>query len=515
MDYGAYKTANDAGTGSLLHPDDAAIAPVVRLAKMPVSAMYSRPISLEQSPGKLTLRRSRSSLNSDHNSIGMLSSEPGPTVSPPTGALSNSGKKRSSRKLVKKNSLELMKKRSVDFFSDRSARRSNAQGLGGAGQGPAAGLNLSGSTANLAEEPEDTGLDGTSQIKETASQDPSPERVSASPAMDTTDGSYGVSSGRFIPTRESSLRHSYGGSPSTKKRRSGRHSRYSSVGSKDVTIGQDLVEDKTEEDQTVRRIEELKAQKRRRDDEIRNEERAGRTKSKSPGPTPVSLQPVPSVSDVWPTIDVVTGPSGVMDKPKEIGESAPAPLVLTHKSTANRHASGPLSPKVGNVQTPEKLPGDQGPRRTPRLKQGSRPVTPKSLDQHQRTFSNPRSPNPRSLSGNEERPSSADSVDAAVDAFLSSPRLTQRIVHPHTGRVIAFSEVGDSKGHAVICCVGMGLTRYLTAFYDELAWTLKLRLITPDRPGVGESQACTDGSGTPLSWPGAFHPIPLKSLQFS
>ena len=46
----------------------------------------------------------------------------------------------------------------------------------------------------------------------------------------------------------------------------------------------------------------------------------------------------------------------------------------------------------------------------------------------------------------------------------------------------------------------MGLTRYLTAFYDELAKTLRLRLITPDRPGVGESEPCLDGSGTPLNW---------------
>jgi hypothetical protein len=68
--------------------------------------------------------------------------------------------------------------------------------------------------------------------------------------------------------------------------------------------------------------------------------------------------------------------------------------------------------------------------------------------------------------------------------------------------MIAFSEVGDPSGYAVICCVGMGLTRYLTAFYDELAWTLKLRLITPDRPGVGESEPIPDGSGTPLGWAG-------------
>jgi len=100
----------------------------------------------------------------------------------------------------------------------------------------------------------------------------------------------------------------------------------------------------------------------------------------------------------------------------------------------------------------------------------------------------------------EERPSSADSVDQDVNAFIHAPRLSQKIRHPASGRTIAFSEVGDPKGHAVFCCVGMGLTRYVTAFYDELAMTLRLRLITPDRPGVGGSQS--DPNGTPLSWPG-------------
>ncbi|KAF2816433.1 alpha/beta-hydrolase [Mytilinidion resinicola] len=99
----------------------------------------------------------------------------------------------------------------------------------------------------------------------------------------------------------------------------------------------------------------------------------------------------------------------------------------------------------------------------------------------------------------EERPSSVDSVDLAVEAYLDSPRLSQKVRHPQTGRVICFSEVGDPRGFAVFCCVGMGLTRYVMSFYDELALTLKLRLITADRPGVGESQS--DSNGTPLSWP--------------
>lgn len=101
-----------------------------------------------------------------------------------------------------------------------------------------------------------------------------------------------------------------------------------------------------------------------------------------------------------------------------------------------------------------------------------------------------------------ERPRSADSIDDSVESYLCSPRLSQTIKHPQTGRVISFSEVGDPNGSAVFCCVGMGLTRYITAFYDELALTLKLRLITPDRPGVGDSEPYADGTATPLGWPG-------------
>lgn len=95
-----------------------------------------------------------------------------------------------------------------------------------------------------------------------------------------------------------------------------------------------------------------------------------------------------------------------------------------------------------------------------------------------------------------------DSIEDAVEQYLNAPRLSHTIKHPATGRTIAFSEVGDPEGAAVFVCVGMGLTRYVTAFFDELATTLRLRLITLDRPGVGASEPFppTDKSG-PLSWP--------------
>ncbi|CAK4028549.1 Hypothetical predicted protein [Lecanosticta acicola] len=95
-----------------------------------------------------------------------------------------------------------------------------------------------------------------------------------------------------------------------------------------------------------------------------------------------------------------------------------------------------------------------------------------------------------------------DSIGNAVNEYLDSPRLTKFVKNPTTGRKIAFSEVGDPQGGAVFVCVGMGLTRFVTAFFDELAVMLRLRLITLDRPGVGASEPLppTDKSG-PLKWP--------------
>lgn len=95
-----------------------------------------------------------------------------------------------------------------------------------------------------------------------------------------------------------------------------------------------------------------------------------------------------------------------------------------------------------------------------------------------------------------------DSIEVAVDEFLFEPRLNQKVKNSHTGRLVSFSEVGDPNGAAVFICVGMGLTRFVTAFYDELATTLRLRLITVDRPGVGNSEPypAADKIG-PLDWP--------------
>ena len=136
------------------------------------------------------------------------------------------------------------------------------------------------------------------------------------------------------------------------------------------------------------------------------------------------------------------------------------------------------------------------------LEKENQDPTLRSRSSFSRSFTEPL-PAEYSLKKSTRPPSTvADSIDEAVDDYLDNPRLSQKISDPVTGRMIAFSEVGDPTGSVVFCCVGMGTTRFLTTFYDELAMTLKLRLITPDRPGIGDSEPYVDGLGTPLGWPG-------------
>ncbi|KAF1966139.1 alpha/beta-hydrolase [Bimuria novae-zelandiae CBS 107.79] len=187
----------------------------------------------------------------------------------------------------------------------------------------------------------------------------------------------------------------------------------------------------------------------------------------------------------------------------ESGESIPKPIRSASDEIATRHLSLSITPSTSSSFQH---------RPTVKKKRWSHPDLPAKAErshnakvdalratavQEVPVRAAPVQSPPRSVI--EERPASMDSIDMEVEGYLNSPRLSQKIRHPQTGRVISFSEVGDPQGFAVFVCVGMGLTRYVMAFYDQLALTLKLRLITPDRPGIGGSQI--DPNGTPLSWP--------------
>lgn len=192
---------------------------------------------------------------------------------------------------------------------------------------------------------------------------------------------------------------------------------------------------------------------------------------------------------------------------EDLEEGAPFPAVAQGR-------------RRSNPQLPDVLDINKAKRNSSKLKRLSGSLSPRP-DEKQMAAAAEASKKERAVVEDKhvvyERPESADSIDDAVEAYLCSPRLSQKIRHPQTGRVISFSEVGDSEGYAVFCCVGMGLTRYITAFYDELALTLKLRLITPDRPGVGDSEPYADGTATPLSWPDDVYAIcqALKITKFS
>ncbi|KAF7531567.1 hypothetical protein G7Z17_g13720 [Cylindrodendrum hubeiense] len=203
------------------------------------------------------------------------------------------------------------------------------------------------------------------------------------------------------------------------------------------------------------------------------------------------------------------------DLPGEDDEDEGAPFPAVAQGRRRNPSNDRNSRRRSGHHSPIPPDGLKLKRSSSRLKRLSAGLSPKPDDRNQE----PPAPelNHVPIPTGYERPQSADSVDDAVESYLCSPRLSQKIKHPQTGRVISFSEVGDSEGSAVFCCVGMGLTRYITAFYDELALTLKLRLITPDRPGVGDSEPYSDGTATPLSWPDDVYAIcqALKITKFS
>ncbi|KAI9894226.1 MAG: hypothetical protein M1814_004080 [Vezdaea aestivalis] len=356
---------------------------------------------------------------------------------------------------------------------------------------------------------------------------------------------------RLIPTRDSSLRGAR--SPSQKKRNSYQSSRRSSR--QESTLGTTEEEGGRPRNGSGDGAQSMKSV----DATIDDQETPRPRKTKHYPPAIITSEPPMKLSSPLSS-PALTGPksprmqqtngaqpmTSMALPPTKVqqtvagtdDESAPSPAIVQRRPRdieprAISFTGRPKPPKYPSVtdRSPslDILPGtvlSTPPQRTSsRLKRVSLPTSPSS-DKHRRLASTPIQPIGRhsessaarpSASAIDERPSSADSIDDAVEAYTCSPRLSQKIRHPQSGRTISFSEVGDSQGFAVFCCVGMGLTRYITAFYDELAQTLKLRLITPDRPGIGDSDAYTDGTKTPLGWPDDVYAIcqALKITKFS
>lgn len=326
----------------------------------------------------------------------------------------------------------------------------------------------------------------------------SPAKGGVSPAL-STGSQGGIGSGRYIPARDSSLRKA----PTTTKKRSSQRSSRQSGKQKATEDG----------DETITELDEPKSERKR--EKGRRDHQAVSTEGPSKMMEPLDSLEMPHPSKATTLASKQVGESAKVEQHlvvEDVEDGAPFPAVAQRKArpSPDRGSRSTSQKRRSGKSTPEPLETSQPKRNGSRLKRLSAPLSPRSSekDSHQRSSSTPlsRVGSPEPVKPPQihvdDRPSSADSIDDAVEAYLCSPRLSQKIRHPQTGRTISFSEVGDSEGFAVFCCVGMGLTRYITAFYDELALTLKLRLITPDRPGVGDSEPYNDGTATPLSWPG-------------
>lgn len=496
MNDGSYKPTEDPPHSPFLHPDDAAASPVIRMARAPPSPKSKSTFAADSPSLRPVSRGSYTSSKAayEDSAFGMITAEPGPRVSAAPSIASSSSEQRKSIK----GQLGLLKKTSREFTSSKERQADRLRKTSSYNDSlrynvprNRASLRSMHSMADLAEEGRPSSLVMEAHKENAASTPPSRERHSLQSVREgpTTPG--GIGGNRVIPARESSLRHSF--SSSSKKHRSARNSRYSSTGSKDIKVDSGVFSAGGEAEQVTKRIQELKDQQQK----IKTELETDNSPSKSTtveSPRQVAAPQAPT------ELDEDQAQSDADRISDDFEESAPSPAVMTGKSSTKVRTNPPVTAKT-NWQPPgTRLSSDRSERneKAARRRQSFELSTP---TRHHRRYSSAQF-SPSHATTVDERRLSIDSIDFAVADHVSSPKLTQKVSHPTTGRIIAFSEVGDPRGHVVLCCLGMGLTRYLMAFYDELARTLKLRLITLDRPGVGESGPYMDESDTPLNWPG-------------
>ena len=316
-----------------------------------------------------------------------------------------------------------------------------------------------------------------------------------------------VGDGKKIPSRNSSLRHSMGATSSPRIKRTSRYSEKDTSKEDEDVIPESIPQSKIKEEtatesDTVKRIEELNARRAswNQNSQIHKPPFNMRAFMKESSTPVVPIKEALTRTVSTPTVTIISTELHPMDgQPSPVRKRSQllrngSPLLRAQSDTV---VPTSLSTSPAAVK-PDQSNNKKSRRKSKRASRNATPLSPNGVDLSHFGIDESDKVN--------DRPPTADSIDVEVDEFLAAPRLSQKISDPYTGRVVAFSEVGDPEGSAVICCVGMGLTRYLTAFYDDLARTLKLRLITPDRPGVGESDAYIDGSDTPLGWSGERKP---------
>ncbi|KAL4999536.1 hypothetical protein BDV10DRAFT_53104 [Aspergillus recurvatus] len=493
--YGSHNPVDDPPHSPFLHPDDAAASPIIRMArapptpKSPKSPKFKlnpeRPVSLGRPTSQASLNSYRATF--EDPVFGTITAEPGPQRVSTAASIHSTSSRKSLRSLLKRQSREFPSEK--DKHIDRLRKTNScADGLRHHVSRSRASLRSLHSMADVVEEGRPSEFSMDAYREHTISTSTGIERPSLQSNHESAPSTPGgIGSGRIIPVRESSLRHGYSSSP--KHRKSGRHSRYSSTASRDVKTDSGISGvSGAETEQVSKRIQELKDQQQK----IKSELETDNT-PQQPTKEPSPVQQTQARSDTA---------SSIVQHELIIDESAPSPAVLTGRSRSFSRNSPQVAsrPTIVSSQSLAARQSFDRPDPMEKLRYRRSVESQPAPRSHHRSPSGPISLNRSSVVA-EDRPSSADSVDLAVFEYVASPKLTRRVRHPTSGRVIAFSEVGDPKGHMVLCCLGMGLTRYLMAFYDELARSLGLRLVTLDRPGVGESGPYTTDAGTPLSWP--------------
>lgn len=516
VDYGAFSqpSLNDLQEEDVSLDELAASPPVIRTAKPPSG--FS-PLTAPRSPkspsgrdstGFKTLLggkgsssglnesrpSSRGSLASAAGSIGNLSVERNLPLGEPKG-LKNQRSHDSWGKKAGRSSKGLMYMSSRERLREKSLDRKQAS-VGESSGGP-----LSPGITNFPTRPDPFLAESVINEEPHTDSPPRQERNS-----DLVEGINSVgASPRHIPTRDSSLRKT-GSSAKKSASRTSRSSKRESENGPGETIHE------LEEHSPSNRLHRGDTEKRRNQSTQQSQE-AERFASSSDRPRKPKpeLSPNMTRNNSYSTSHTPGGRASPMSPSSLDEEGAPFPAVAQGRRRdrdlssdgRNRRRSGRQTPDASGYISESGGIGVRLKRSSSRLNRLSGGLSPTpdkaSIDRGSRLGGDTQSDH---LHIAYERPPSADSIDDAVESYLCSPRLSQKIRHPQTGRVISFSEVGDPNGSAVFCCVGMGLTRYITAFYDELALTLKLRLITPDRPGVGDSEPYAEGTATPLGWPG-------------
>ena len=330
---------------------------------------------------------------------------------------------------------------------------------------------------------------------------------------------YSLPNEDYIPTRNSSMRHNQRLSPSRHKRKSQLFESGSGMEpSKSVLENQpDIPEqalqevpDELGEDLVNRRIKELKDQKLERERSSMESPTeffsASQTPDRSFAPSPGSVAPRSKSGRALVLEQKPNAEDQQLVLLDDSQKRSPASVISqrtmrnngvrdnSEQATPSTVTNSSPTPKDDNNRSSFALPQRSSSRL---LKRISRPMSPASAEKSRTVANNSLDIEPYTTYQTDE----AGLIGNTVDEYILSSRLSQKISDPQTGRVISFSEVGDPEGSVIFCCVGMGLTRFVTAFYDELASTLKLRLVTPDRPGVGGSEPHADGLDTPLGWP--------------